>query len=359
TRALLPVTLVAATGWLLLVGGCVVVVLQHQQRLQALIAVGVVGLMVSIGFVYLSAPDLALTQISVEVVTVILMLLALNLLPKTTPAEPGRARHLRDGLLALAAGAGVGGAAWAVLTRDAETISGYYLEQAVPGGGGTNVVNVILVDFRGFDTFGEIIVLGIAALVIFALLDGAMHGAVARKLASWVPDQPRAADRHPMMLAVATRLMLPLALMVGFYIFLRGHNVPGGGFIAGLVVAIALIVQYMASGFGWAAQRMKLDYHGMIGWGVLIAATTGLGAWVVGHPFLTSTMWHVDLPVLGELHVASAMFFDAGVFLVVVGATMLALANLSRIGRRAEHLLVNVGPMDVDPSASAARPVEN
>ncbi len=359
-RALLPVTAVAAVGWVLLLSACVAVVTMHRQRLLALVLVGVIGLIVSIGFVYLSAPDLALTQISVEVVTVVLMLLALNFLPKETPRESGRGRHLLDGALATAAGLGVGGAAWAVMTRDFETLSGYYLEQSVPGGGGTNVVNVILVDFRGFDTFGEIIVLGIAALAIFALLDGAMFGAVGRKLAAWVPDQTRAADRHPLMLAVATRAMLPLSLLVGVFIFLRGHNVPGGGFIAGLVVAIALIVQYMASGFGWAAQRMKVDYHGLIGSGVLAAALTGIGSWMAGYPFLTSTVWHFELPLLGELHIASAMFFDIGVFLVVVGATMLALANLSRIGRRAEHLLVNREPMDVDPSRPAlARAREN
>ncbi|PKO81417.1 MAG: monovalent cation/H+ antiporter subunit A, partial [Betaproteobacteria bacterium HGW-Betaproteobacteria-13] len=349
-RVLVPATPVAVVGWILLMGSCAAVVVMHQRRLQALVVVGVIGLIVSIGFVYLSAPDLALTQISVEVVTVILMLLALNFLPKRSPRESAAPRRWRDALLALAAGGGVGGAAWAVLTRDAETLSGYYLEQAVPGGGGTNVVNVILVDFRGFDTFGEIIVLGIAALAIFALLDGLMTSAAGHRLQAWQPDQARAADRHPMMLAVATRVMLPLALMVGFYVFLRGHNVPGGGFIAGLVVAVALIVQYMASGFGWAAQRMKVDYHALIGVGVLIAAATGLGSLVVGYPFLTSTAWHLDLPLLGELHIASAMFFDTGVFLVVVGATMLALANLSRVGRHAEHLLVNREPMDVDPS---------
>jgi multicomponent K+:H+ antiporter subunit A len=353
-RPLLPATLPTVAAWALLVGASVAVVALHRQRLIALIAVGVVGLIVSVAFVYLSAPDLALTQITVEVVTVVLMLLALNFLPKQTPREDSRARTVRDAVLAAAAGLGIGGIAWTVLTRDFETLSGYYLEQSVPAGGGTNVVNVILVDFRGFDTFGEIIVLGIAALTIFALLDGAMYGAVGRRLAAWVPDQARAADRHPMMLAVAARVALPLALMVGFFIFLRGHNVPGGGFIAGLVVAIALIVQYMASGFGWAAQRMRIDYHGMIGWGVLIAAMTGLGAWVVGHPFLTSTVWHLGLPVLGEIHVASAMFFDVGVFLVVVGATMLALANLSRVSRRAENLPTNVAPMDVDPSQAVA-----
>ena len=345
-RPLLAATPVAITGWLLLVGATLAVLLLHRQRLIALLTVGVIGLMVSLGFIYLSAPDLALTQISVEVVTVILMLLALNLLPKETPRESGRARHWRDALLAGLAGLGVGSACWAMITRNGETLSGYYLDKSVPGGGGTNVVNVILVDFRGFDTFGEIIVLGIAALAIYALLDGALQGAVGRKLAAWVPDQKRSGDRHPLMLVVATRVMLPLALMVGVYIFLRGHNVPGGGFIAGLVVAIALIMQYMASGFGWAAQRMKVDYHALIGIGVLVAGATGIAAWLADRPFLTSTFDHFHLPLVGEFELASAMAFDTGVFLTVVGAVMLALANLSRIGRRAEALPVSEAPME-------------
>ncbi len=350
TRPLLPANPVAVVGWLLLVGACGVVIVFHRWRLLALVTVGVIGLIVSVGFIYLSAPDLALTQISVEVVTVILMLLALNLLPKSTPVESSFGRRLRDATLATLAGLGVGGAAWAMMTRDFETLSGYYLEHSVPGGGGSNVVNVILVDFRGFDTFGEIIVLGIAALAIFALLDGALRGTVARKLDAWVPDQRRSSDRHPMMLVVATRVMLPLALMVGAFIFLRGHNVPGGGFIAGLVVAIALIVQYMASGFGWAAQRMRVDYHALIGIGVLVAAATGIGAWIVDRPFLTSAFGHFHLPLVGDIELASAMAFDTGVFLTVIGAVMLALANLSRVARRAEHRPVNEEPMDVDPS---------
>lgn len=344
SRALLPAHPVAVIAWLLLAAASLAVVCLHRQRLVALLTVGVVGLIVCLGFIYFSAPDLALTQISVEVVTVILLLLALNLLPKETPAESSLGRKWRDAGLASLAGLGVGGACWAMLTRDAATLSGYYLEKSVPGGGGTNVVNVILVDFRGFDTFGEIIVLGIAALAIYALLDGALQGAVGRKLAAWVPDQKRSGDRHPLLLVVATRVMLPLALMVGAYIFLRGHNVPGGGFIAALVVAIALIMQYMASGFGWAAQRMKVDYHALIGLGVLVAGATGIAAWLADHPFLTSTFGHFHLPLVGEFELASAMAFDTGVFLTVVGAVMLALANLSRIGRRAECLPVCAAP---------------
>ena len=352
-RPLLPVTPVAAVGWLLLVGACLAVVMLHRRRLLALVLTSVIGLIVSLGFIYLSAPDLALTQISVEVVTTILMLLALNLLPKETPVESGAGRRLRDAVLAGLCGLGIGGIVWAVMTRDFTTISDYHLAQSYPGGGGTNVVNVILVDFRGFDTFGEIIVLGIAGLAIYALLDGALRGAVGRKLAAWVPDQSRAKDRHPMMLVVATRLMLPLSLMVGIYIFLRGHNEPGGGFIAGLVVSIALIMQYMASGFIWAQQRMTFDYHGLIGVGVLAAGITGIGAWMAGRPFLTSDFGYVKLPLLEKFELATAMAFDFGVFFTVVGAVMLALANLSRVGRKAEHYAVNEDAMDVDPSTAS------
>jgi multicomponent K+:H+ antiporter subunit A len=101
---------------------------------------------------------------------------------------------MRDGALAVLAGAGIGALSWAVMTREFTSLSGFYLEQAKPGGGGTNVVNVILVDFRGFDTFGEIIVLGIAALAIFALLDGALRGGMSR--AGW-PAGARTCRRRP------------------------------------------------------------------------------------------------------------------------------------------------------------------
>jgi multicomponent K+:H+ antiporter subunit A len=153
-----------------------------------------------------------------------------------------------------------------------------------------------------------------------------------------------------LLLVVGTRSLLPYALAVGVFIFLRGHNEPGGGFIAGLVVAIALIMQYMASGFAWAQRRAGVDYHALIGLGVLAAGLTGLGAWLFGFPFLTSWFDYVTLPIVGTFEVASAMAFDVGVFLCVVGSVMLALSNLSRVGRIAEHLEVQEDAMDVDPS---------
>lgn len=351
TRPLTPAPLVPVLGWLLLVGACIAIVVLDRNRLLTLVIVGVIGLVVSIGFIYLSAPDLALTQISVEVVTVILLLLALNFLPKETIRVKAPVRRTRDIVMSLLAGLGIGSIIYLVMTRDFSSISDYHLAQSVPGGGGTNVVNVILVDFRGFDTFGEIIVLGIAALSIYALLDGALHGPAAKRLSSWVPDQHRAKDRHPLMMVVATRVMLPLSLVVGIYIFLRGHNEPGGGFIAGLVVAIAYLMQYMASGFGWAERRMPIDYHALIGWGVLIAGLTGVGAWLAGRPFLTSDYAHVHLPLGIDFELATAMGFDLGVFLTVVGSVMLALANLSRLARRTEAP-VSREPMDVRPKPS-------
>ncbi|WP_340119844.1 monovalent cation/H+ antiporter subunit A [Pelagibius sp. 7325] len=344
-----PAPLVPILGWVLLVGACIALVAFHHNRLLSLIIVGVVGLVVSIAFIYLSAPDLALTQISVEVVTIILLLLALNFLPKETPRESRPSRHLRDGVLAGLSGIGIGGLIYLVMSRDFTSISEFHLAQSQPGGGGTNVVNVILVDFRGFDTFGEIIVLGIAALAIYALLDGALHGPAAKSLSSWIPDQERAKDRHPLMMVVATRVMLPLSLVVGVFIFLRGHNEPGGGFIAGLVVAIAFLMQYMASGFGWAERRMKIDYHAFIAWGVLIAGLTGAGAWLAGRPFLTSDYTHVHLPLHIDFELATAMAFDTGVFLTVIGSVMLALANLSRLARRTEAP-ISKQPMDFRPT---------
>lgn len=264
---------------------------------------------------------------------------------------------MRDAVVSIAAGLGIGGAIWAIMTRDLpNSISSYHLANSKVEGGGTNVVNVILVDFRGFDTFGEIIVLGIAALSIFALIETVTQGEAAKRLANWVVDRRRSPNRHPMMMVVATRVMLPLSLMVGVYIFLRGHNEPGGGFIAGLVVSVALVMQYMASGFGWTQNRMKVNYHGMIGLGVIAAAITGVSAWVAGLPFLTSGFVHVHLPIVGEFELASAMGFDLGVFLTVVGAVMLALAKLSQVERMAEHVDINAEPMDHDPSTPVATP---
>ncbi len=317
----------AAVIWILLVSSAIATVVFHRQRLVALVMLGIAGLASAVVFIGLSAPDLALTQLSVEVVAIILMLLALYLLPQEAPREGTLVRHARDLGLALSAGSGVAALVYAVLTRPLETLSWFYLRESVPGGGGTNVVNVILVDFRGFDTFGEITVLAIASLVIYALL---------RTLRMEVPTTgvpPPDEDRHPLMLRVASRAVLPFALLVAVYLFLRGHNQPGGGFVAGLVTAVALIVQYLASGIDWTEHRLNVRFYRIAGLGLLIAGATGAGSFFFGAPFLTSAHGHPRLPVIGEVPLASAALFDLGVFLTVVGAMVLSLTALSHVNR--------------------------
>lgn len=351
TRVAQAASPVAIAGWLMLVAATVGMVLLHRNRLLSLILIGIVGLMVSIGFVYFSAPDLAMTQFTVEVVTTILLLLALNFLPNTTPIESTILRRTRDSAIAVMGGLATFALAYYYLLREAKgvPISEFHLANAYKGGGGTNVVNVILVDFRGFDTYGEIIVLGIAALLIYALTEALLGGPVRARLLNRKPDQPRAGDTHPMMMVVLTRVIMPAVLMVGFYIFLRGHNEPGGGFIAGLIVSIAVVMQYMASGFVWTSARLRYPYHGVIGAGVLIAGFTGMGAWFFGKPFLTSDFTYVRIPPFDKFELATAALFDLGVFLAVLGAVMLSLESFSRLARRA-HVEDNEHPMDIDPS---------
>jgi len=314
-----------------LVAGVLATVAFHRDRLAATVTLSVCGLVVSLAFVQFSAPDLALTQLAVEVVSTVLLLLALFFLPQTTPRESSGLRKLRDGTLALVVGVGAAGLSWAAMTAPAESISHYFLANSKEQAGGSNVVNVILVDFRGFDTFGEITVLAMAGLIIFAMFEGLRLDMPARD----PQGRPWSAERHPLIMAIMSRPLLPLALVFSLYIFLRGHNAPGGGFIAGLVTGAALILQYMASGIRWAQERLPLDYFYLIGGGVLIAGATGAAAMVAGEPFLSSAFGHWHVPGLGDIELASAMVFDLGVYAVVVGAVMLILANLGRLS----HLL--------------------
>jgi len=277
---------------------------------------------VSLTFVYFSAPDLALTQLLVEMVTIILMMLALHWLPAESRREPGQLRQARDLLLAIGAGTGIAALSYALLTRGFDSISPYFLRTAVGEGGGANVVNVILVDYRGFDTMGEITVLGLAGVVICALLAGFVPAPR--------PGPPSTGPRSRFLPLVA-RLLLPLAVLVSVYLFLRGHNAPGGGFIAGLVLALALILQYVANGQQWVEQRLRTDFRLWIGAGLLIAGAAGIGSWFFGAPFLTSSYAYWTLPVLGAVPLATAVMFDLGVYLTVVGATMIALVSIGRV----------------------------
>jgi multicomponent K+:H+ antiporter subunit A len=327
-------------------------------RLVAITLLGGTGLATCLTFVWFSAPDLALTQVVVEVVTTILFLLGLRWLPMRHEGIPSpvgtrdRARRARDLLLAVAAGSGLAVLSYAMLTRPApQSISPFFLSRALPEGGGANVVNVMLVDFRAFDTLGEITVLGAVALTVYALLrrfrpptESIEQPQQQRLLpADVVTDlvKPRSAEDaargYLMVPAVIARLLLPVSLVVAAHFFLRGHNEPGGGFVAGLIVAIAMLTQYIVSGTLWLEARTGLRPARWITVGLVLGASTGLGAIALGFPFLTTHTAHVDLPLLGEVHLPSATFLDISVFAVVVGATLLILTALAHQSLRAHR----------------------
>lgn len=314
----------------LLLAALGVVLLQRTQRLTAIVFISVVGLIVALIFVRFSAPDLALTQLVVEVVTIVLMLLALYYLPPTSPKEDSLPRLVRDGTLAIVAGAGLGAVAFVMLTSPFATISGFYLAQSLPGGGGSNAVNVILVDFRGFDTLGEIAVLAMVGLAAHVLLDKLVlvppqHDADGRRWAK---------EKHPLFLEMLMRPLLPLALAVSLYIFLRGHNLPGGGFVAGLVTGVALILQYLANGIVFARARLPQRMPMLLAIGLTCALGIGAASWLFGFPYLTTTFGHITLPLIGEIELASAIVFDLGVYIVVVSVVLMVLAELGKLSYR-------------------------
>ena len=353
-RTLLTFSPMFALLWVVGVGAAVGAVWQAKyHRLTALALMSVSGLTTVITFAWFSAPDLALTQLSVEAVTTVLILLGLRWLPKRLEVqdqrEPlwertkARTRRTRDLLLALGAGGGMAMLSYAVMTRNfPQSISPFFLERALPEGGGTNVVNVMLVDFRGFDTLGEITVLGIVALTVYALLRRFRPAPESAELTAQQKALPADLDTdlvnpqlaedtamgYLMVPAVLVRLLLPIAAVIAVYLFMRGHNEPGGGFVAGLVLSTAFILQYIVSGTQWVEAHMQLMPQRWIAAGLLIATATGLGAFWFGYPFLTTHTAHLDLPLLGEIHIASALFYDIGVFTLVVGATLLILTAL-------------------------------
>ncbi len=326
-------------------------------RLVALILMGGAGLVTCMTFVWFSAPDLAVTQLLVEIVTTVLILLGLRWLPKrveqidvaSTPAA--RARRLRDLVLAIGCGGGMALIACKVMMEAplSNSIARFFLERAYSEGGGNNVVNVILVDFRGFDTFGEITVLGIVALTVYALLRRFRPAPDSID----IPEQQRRQndfdDRHPerqigetvhdylMVPAVIMQWMFPFIILLSVYFFLRGHDLPGGGFAAGITLAIGLLLQYLASGTRWVEDHLYIRPVRWIGSGLLLAVLTGMGSWLFGFPFLTTYSSHLEIPLIGQLSMATALFFDLGVLLLVVGATALMLIAIAHQSLRSHR----------------------
>jgi len=282
-----------------------------RSRVALLVSLGLTGLLIALLYAYFSAPDLALTQLLTETILLVLMVAVLRWLPKPhgTP---------RRGSPLAAAGALSAGAVVTMLVIKAKAleftppVSQFFAERSLPDAHGANIVNVILVDFRALDTFGEITVLAVAAIGAAALLRKRRRPAVF--------DPTRST-----LLSTALRLLLPPLFLFAAFLLLRGHNHPGGGFIAALVAATAAAFIHLS---GRPAPSSRLD-SALLVTGLSLAALSGLFAVAAGRPFLTGLWIKPDLPGDGPpLHLGTPLLFDLGVFLTVLG---FALAFLRRL----------------------------
>ncbi len=327
-----------------------------RNRLAAVLLVGVTGYGCGVIFAFHGAPDLALTQFLVETLLLVIFVLVL----RTLPAEADRSNISRSRLpraaLSLAVGAAVTGlAVFAMAARDTRPIAELLPEAAYYRGHGANAVNVLLVDIRAWDTMGEISVLvvaatGVASMVFRNRRFGAAPRVPQAALTTHVgqPDiglvgaySPAAGDvtwlrgselRDPryrsLVLEVATRIIFPLIMVLSAYLFFAGHNTPGGGFAGGLVAGLALVLRYLAGGRYELGETLPLDAGKILGAGLCLSAGTALTSLLLGAPVLSSAVLHIDIPVLGDIKLVTALFFDLGVYLIVVGLVLDILRSL-------------------------------
>ncbi len=333
-----------------------------RRRLSAVLLVGGLGYAVAVIFALAGAPDVALTQALVETMTLVVVVLVLRRLPPVITEHHSPRRRLAR--LAVAAPIGVliallGAAALGARTLPA--VSQAFPSEAYAFGGGQNVVNVTLVDIRAWDTIGELSVLlaaatGVASLVFLDRRTGTppgrrrgrapvapgpvegsawLRGPTLERLARRARPGPALIERT-LLLEVVTRLVFPTIMVVSVYFLFAGHNAPGGGFAGGLLAGLALVARYVAGGRYELREAAPVEAGTLLGIGLLCAGLSGLGGLVLGGAVLQTAALEVDVPVLGHVKLVTSLFFDVGVYLIVVGLVLDILrslgAELDRLG---------------------------
>ncbi|WP_407345356.1 Na+/H+ antiporter subunit A [Pengzhenrongella phosphoraccumulans] len=387
----------------LLAGGVVVVAailtVRARRRLKAVVLLGISGYGIAVLYLLHGAPDLALTQVLVETITVVVFVLVLRRLPAYFSDRPlAASRWLR---LALALAVGVTVAGLTLVAPGARIHlpqSVDFPDEAYSFGGGENIVNVVLVDIRAWDTMGEIAVLlvaatGVASLIFLQRRSGDIHrvseidadapgarvwggepdemAALRRRgVLAPAPDDARrtgsrawlraertlAPQRRSVIFEVVTRLLFPTLIVFAVYLLFAGHNAPGGGFAAGLVVGIALIVRYLAGGRYELGEAAPVHPGLLLGSGLFLSAGVGLIALIAGGQALQSVILDLEIPLIGTVHVVTSLFFDLGVFLVVVGLVLDVLRSLgAEIDRQGEAARADdaLAPTGRDPEGTA------
>ncbi len=355
----------AELGLCLLMAVLAVFVLRCKRAITAVLLVGGIGYLVAILFILRGAPDLALTQLLVETITLVAALLVLRRLPDTALHAGVGGNKTR---LLLSAGVGALMTALALVmpgVRSQAPVSDQMAGPALEVGGGHNVVNVILVDIRAWDTFGEILVLvcaatGVASLVFLSRRTGAAPrgpqdpqiaadtGAVSPWLAT------NSSPRPSLLLEVVTRLLFHTIVVFSVYVLFVGHDAPGGGFAAGLIVGLALTLRYVAGGAFELGESAPWDVGKILGLGVLLAVGSAAGGIVFGGSALQSTVLEATVPVLGHLKFVTSSIFDIGVYLVVIGLVLDVLRSLGA-GLDEQTMLDSVGSSTANPAKSGRR----
>lgn len=323
-----------------------------RNRLSAVLMVGVTGYGCAVAFAFHGAPDLALTQLLVETVTLVIFVLVLRTLPAETARPTMATNRLPRAMLAIAVGASVAVfGAFAMAARTGEGVAGLLPEAAYLRGYGANTVNVILVDIRAWDTLGEISVLLVAATGVASMVFRTRRFGRAPRTAdadAYLKDRVAATPYSPaigsttwlrgsayydpnqrsLVLEVASRVIFPLIMVVSVYFLFAGHNNPGGGFAGGLAAGLALALRYLAGGRYELGETLPLDSGKILGVGLSLVGGTALASLFVGAPVLSSAAFTFTLPVLGQAKLVTSLFFDVGVYLVVVGMVLDVLRSL-------------------------------
>ena len=355
---------------------------QAQKRFAALVIVGTTGFGMSAIFALQGAPDLALTQILVEVVTLIAFVLVLRRLPARLGDKNGSTHRMLRAAIGIGVGLVMAVVAIVVAgARQAEPISLAWPQLAYEIGHGRNTVNVALVDLRGWDTMGELAVVIAAATGVASLLFLRGRGeppqrigrtAVKRRISArldrvreqgdegelrnaWILAGPTLDPRHrSILLEVVVRLTFHAIIVISLYLLFAGHNLPGGGFVGGLVAGLALVGRYLAGGRYELGAAVPLGAGAVLGTGLLIAAGTAFAPLLVGAPPLTSTYWEGELWLLGEVEFVTSTIFDIGVYLVVVGLVLDVLRSLGgEVDRQGGDELASAGMVAAASAASS------
>ncbi|MGW8482550.1 Na+/H+ antiporter subunit A [Microbacterium sp. NPDC055903] len=348
---------------------------QARKRYTGVVLVSVTGLGMVVLFATSGAPDLALTQILVETVTMVTFALVLRRLPARMGEHNASVGRLPRAILAIAVGATMALIAIvATQSRVADPISVLFPELAYELGHGKNVVNVALVDLRGWDTMGELSVLVLAATGVASLVfvthradllaatksvprasrrkarmnplvetdDGVRFQTAENRSAprAWlVGGQKMRPENRSILLEVVVRILFHTIIVVSIYLLFAGHNSPGGGFAGGLVAGMALVMRYIAGGRWELGAAAPTDAGRLLGAGLIIAVGAAVVPLFFGMSPLASSYWEWEVPLIGHMEFVTSTVFDIGVYLVVIGLVLDVLRSLgAEVDRQAQDM---------------------